>query len=158
MTGLHPSRFPRGFSTTTTLEMSGSFSLTHRVIDDVVGRVSAGNYALGYMQDAEFVVFFVGRSDSDVRERLHEWVNVPTRRQSFCSFSKAPWHVQPTQRCPTGVPRLGRVENAESSYTRFAYSYAESSVEAYAKEWRNYDDFGGSLGLDNEGPPVWTEG
>jgi hypothetical protein len=41
----------------------------------------------------------------------------------------------------------------DSSYTRFAYSYAPSAEEAFAKEWRNYDDFGGSDGLDNATPP-----
>jgi hypothetical protein len=52
------------------------------------------------------------------------------------------------------APALGRVGNAESSYTRFAYSYARSTEEAYAKEWRNYDAFGGSHGLDNETQPT----
>jgi hypothetical protein len=41
----------------------------------------------------------------------------------------------------------------ESSYTRFAYSYASSAEAAFEKECRNYDDFGGSAGLDNEAHP-----
>jgi hypothetical protein len=46
------------------------------------------------------------------------------------------------------------VDNAESSYTHFAYSYAGSADEAHAKEWRNYDAFGGTYGLDNESEPI----
>jgi hypothetical protein len=53
-----------------------------------------------------------------------------------------------------GTPGFGRVENAESSYTHFAYSYARSADEAHAKEWRNYDAFGGTHGLDNESEPI----
>jgi hypothetical protein len=55
-----------------------------------------------------------------------------------------------------GTPTLGRVGNAESSYTRFAFSYAPSAEAAFEKECRNYDDFGGSGELDNEAPPTWT--
>jgi hypothetical protein len=46
------------------------------------------------------------------------------------------------------------VGSAESSYTRFAYSYAPSAETAFEQECRNYDDFGGSARLDNEAPPV----
>jgi hypothetical protein len=46
------------------------------------------------------------------------------------------------------------VGNAETSYTRFAYSYARTAEEAYAKEWRNYDAFGGGCGLDNRAHPI----
>jgi hypothetical protein len=55
---------------------------------------------------------------------------------------------------PLDRPALGLVQNAETSYTRFAYSYARSAEQAYAEEWRNYDAFGGSHGLDNETQPV----
>jgi hypothetical protein len=54
---------------------------------------------------------------------------------------------------PLGAPVLGRVGvGVDSSYTRFAYSYAPSAEAAFEKECRNYDDFGGG-GLDNEVPP-----
>ena len=59
---------------------------------------------------------------------------------------------------PVGAPASAQVDSAESSYTHFAYSYARSADEAYAKEWRNYDAFGGSHGLDNETQPVWAAG
>ena len=56
-------------------------------------------------------------------------------------------------RFPVDAPALARVGSAASAYTRFAYSYARSAKEAYAKEWRNYDAFGGSHGLDNDREP-----
>jgi hypothetical protein len=49
------------------LEMNSSYPLTHEVIDEVLTRKSPGNYTLGYMDGTTFVVFYVGRSDSDVR-------------------------------------------------------------------------------------------
>jgi hypothetical protein len=52
------------------------------------------------------------------------------------------------------APALGAVANAETSYTRFAYSYAPSAEAAFEKECRNYDDFGSSGELDNEAPPT----
>jgi hypothetical protein len=42
---------------------------------------------------------------------------------------------------------------ADDRYTHFAYSYAPSAEAAFAKECRNYDDFGGYGGLDNSAHP-----
>jgi hypothetical protein len=106
------------------------------------------------MDDDTFKVFYVGRSDCDVRRCLHEWVGMPSRSEDHASLAKAPWGVRRVKQFPVGAPALSRVGNAESSYTRFAYSYARSAEEAYAKEWRNYDTFGGSYGLDNESRPA----
>jgi len=50
-----------------------SYPLDRDVIDELITRTSPGNYALGYMDRDGFNVFYVGRSDSDVRRRLHEW-------------------------------------------------------------------------------------
>jgi hypothetical protein len=97
---------------------------------------------------------YVGRSDSDVRQRLHEWVGMPSPTESHGSFAKASWGVHRRGQLPVDAPALGRVGNAESRYTHFAYSYAPSVEDAYAHEWRNYDAFGGSHGLDNETEPV----
>ena len=47
------------FSTMRLLEMSGSFPLTSEAIDDVLMRMSPGNYALGYMADDVFEVFYM---------------------------------------------------------------------------------------------------
>ena len=46
----------------------------------------------------------------------------------------------------------------DSSYTRFAYSYAPSAKAAFEKECRNYHDFGGDYGsLDNKQHPCRPE-
>ena len=143
-------RFPLG-----PLEMSGSFSLDDEVIDEVVSRTSPGNYALGYMDGDTFLVFYVGRSDSDVRRRLHEWVGTPSRYARYASTAKAAWGARRRGRLPLDVPAQGPVgARGESSYTRFAYSYASSSEVAFEKECRNYDDFGGCVALDNTARPV----
>ena len=138
------------------LEMSGSYPLSDEAIDEMLTRTSPGNYALGYLDGDTLDVFYVGRSDSDLRQRLHEWVGMPSRSETYASQAKAPWAVHRRGQLPLGAPALGRVGNAESSYTRFAYSYARSAEEAYAKEWRNYDAFGGSRRLDNENQPAFA--
>jgi hypothetical protein len=145
-------RFPLG-----PLEMSGSFPLDDEMIDEVVSRTSPGNYALGYMDEGTFLVFYVGRSDSDVRHRLHEWVGAPSQYERYASSARAPWGAQRRTSFPVDAPAAGRVGAAvDSSYTRFAYSYAASAAAAFEKECRNYDDFGGSGGLDNAARPVST--
>jgi hypothetical protein len=137
------------------LEMSGSYPLNDEAIDAALTRTSPGNYALGYMDGDTFCVFYVGRSDSDVRKRLHEWVGTPSRYDRYAPASKAAWASRGSDLMPPGLsaPALGPVGNADSSYTRFAYGYAASAEAAFEKECRNYDDFGGSGDLDNEAPP-----
>jgi hypothetical protein len=159
---LHPGEHPLAVcpacaarhSTMRSLEMSGAYALSDEAIDEALTRTSPGNYALGYMDGDTFNVFYVGRSDTDLRQRLHEWVGMPSRTENHGSFAKASWGVHRRGQLPVDAPALGRVGNAESSYTRFAYSYARSAEDAYAKEWRNYDAFGGCHGLDNETEPV----
>jgi len=136
------------------LEMSGSYPLSDEGIDEALTRTSPGNHALGYMAGDIFNVFYVGRSDSDVRRRLHEWVGMPSPCAAQASPAKAPWGSQRRGRFPVDAPALAGVGSADSGYTRFAYSYAGSADEAYAKEWRNYDAFGGSRWLDNQTQPV----
>jgi len=146
-----------GRNTLRLLEMAGSYLLSDEGIDEVLTRTSPGNYALGYMDGDTFTVFYVGRSDSDVRQRLHDWVGMPSRYDAYGSSAKASWRVHGRRQLPQlpmGGPALGRVGSAEGSYTRFAYSYAGSPEAAYAKEWRNYDAFGGSGSLDNETQPT----
>lgn len=145
-------RFPLG-----PLQMSGSFPLDDAMIDETVSRTSPGNYALGYMDGGTFQVFYVGRSDSDVRSRLHEWVGAPSRYRRYSPSGQAAWGVCRRGSSPLAAPALGRVgAGVDSSYTRFAYSYAPSAQAAFEKECRNYDDFGGSAGLDNAAHPVST--
>jgi hypothetical protein len=136
------------------LEMTGSFPLSDEAIDETLMRTSPGNYALGYMEGDAFVVFYVGRSDCDLRQRLRDWVGMPSRYESYASPAKAPWELCRRGPLPLGTPASAQVTNAESSYTHFAYSYAISADDAYAKEWRNYDAFGGTHALDNESEPI----
>jgi hypothetical protein len=144
-------RFPLG-----SLQMNGAFPLDDATIDERVSRTSPGNYALGYMDEGTFVVFYVGRSDSDVRSRLHEWVGAPSSHQRHSGAGQAPWALHQRGASPLAAPALGPVEVADSSYTRFAYSYAPSARAAFEKECRNYDDFGRSGALDNATPPTPT--
>jgi hypothetical protein len=138
------------------LEMRGSYPLDAESIDNLITRTSAGNYALGYMDGGEFNVFYVGRSDSDLKRRLHEWVGMPSRDERYASAAQASWGVHSRSSLPGCAPALARVGSAASAYTRFAYSYARSAKEAYAKEWRNFDAFGGRRGLDNETEPFFA--
>lgn len=162
--GAHPGRHPLAvcpdctarYRTMRSLEMSGSFPLSDEAIDGALQRTSPGNYALGYMEDDAFRVFYVGRSDSDVRRRLHEWVGMPSRCERYASNGKASWGVHRRRRFPVHAPALAAVGNGETSYTRFAYSYAPSAEAAFEKECRNYDDFGGRGALDNEAVPTPT--
>ena len=141
--------FPMG-----SLEMNGSYPLTAEAIDETLTRSSPGNYALGYMDGDTFAVFYVGRSDSDVKHRLHEWVGAPSRYDQYAPSTRAAWGVHRRGLMPMDVAAQGRVGAAvDASYTRFAYSYAPSAEAAFEKEWRNYDYFGGSAGLDNTAPP-----
>lgn len=139
------------------LAMKGSYPLGHVAIDAAVTRRSAGNFALGYMDGDIFVVFYVGRSDRDVRQSLHDWVGVQSRYKLYGPSSKAACGSRHRGPLPFGVPALARVGmNVDSSYTRFAFSYARSAASAFDEECRNYSDFGGTEGLDNEGPPRAT--
>jgi hypothetical protein len=150
---LRPLAFPMG-----SLEMNGSYPLDDVAIDAVVTRTLPGNYALGYMDGTTFTVFYVGRSDSDVKRRLHEWVGTPSRYERYAPPTRAAWGSRPGRHLPQGVPVLDRVGiGVDSSYTRFAYSYAPSAEAAFEKECRNYRDFGGSEGLDNEFRPAPTK-
>jgi hypothetical protein len=136
------------------LGMSGSYPLNDEAIDAALNQKSPGNYALGYLDDDAFVVFYVGRSASDVRRRLHEWVGMPSRFERYAPQAKASWDVRRRGSSRITTPALGTVTNADTGYTRFAFSYAASAEAAFERECRNYDDFGGSRALDNEAPPT----
>jgi len=142
------------YATLRALKMRGSYPLNGRAIDEALTRTSPGNYALGYMDGDSFSVFYVGRSDSDVRGRLHEWVGMPSQPTRYASCAKAPWAVQRRGGFPVDVPMSGRVGNADTRYTHFAYSYSHSAAEAFGRELCNFEDFGGSGVLDNQAEPV----
>ena len=72
------------------LEMSGPYVFTRAKIDQVVTKKSAGNYALGYVdQSKTFIVQYVGRSDSDVNAELKN--RISSRYKSFkYSYAASP--------------------------------------------------------------------
>jgi hypothetical protein len=157
----HPAKHPLAVcpacvalsSTVRALRMNGPYPLSDGAIEGAVTRTSPGNYALGFMEDGAFRVFFVGRSDADVRQCLHDWVGMPAACREHGAQLKASWNVRRRGRFPVAGPAFGTVSSADSPYAQFAYSYAPSADAAYEEEWRNYDDFGGSYRLDNEAPP-----
>jgi hypothetical protein len=54
--------------------LDGPFVLTNTKIDSVVTEISPGTYALGRVKDdGTFVISYIGRSDSDLNSRLHNW-------------------------------------------------------------------------------------
>ncbi|HHN46955.1 MAG TPA: hypothetical protein ENN09_05890 [Planctomycetes bacterium] len=72
------------------LNMQGPHDLTGEGVDKAVTRTSPGNYALGYMDDdGKFVVQYVGRSDSDINVRLHDWVEEGYREFKFSYANSA---------------------------------------------------------------------
>ncbi len=54
--------------------LKGPHLLTDRTIDEIVTRTSAGTYALGYSNNGSFYIDYTGRSDTDLNDRLHDWV------------------------------------------------------------------------------------
>lgn len=53
------------------LNMTGPFLLNEKEIDQNIERSIPGNYAYGYLNDDNrFVVEYVGRSDTDLNERI----------------------------------------------------------------------------------------
>jgi hypothetical protein len=76
----------------------GPYPLSDEAIDEALKRTSAGNYALGYMDGDAFNVFYVGRSDTDLRQRLHEWVGMPSRTALDGPPASAVYEPRPARR------------------------------------------------------------
>lgn len=55
--------------------LHGPYDLTNRDVNSVVTETSAGAYALGSSRDGTFYISYVGRSDSDVNDRLKRHVH-----------------------------------------------------------------------------------
>jgi hypothetical protein len=66
------------------LEMEGPYVLVPDRIDEQVTAKTAGNFALGYIAESDFVVLYVGRSDEDLNAVLKDWVFL----KSDCLFFK----------------------------------------------------------------------
>jgi hypothetical protein len=104
------------------------------------------------------VVFYIGRSDSDVKRRLHEWVCAPSQNEAYAPSGRASWGVHKRGTLPLNAPAPASMSGI-ARYSHFAYSYACSAEAAYAEECRNYDDFGGrQQRLDNLLAPWLLEG
>ena len=70
--------------------LKGSFVLTDDKIDEEITQTSAGAYALGYTTDSTFTIEYVGRSDTDVNDRLHDHVGKYKRfKYDYFSSPKA---------------------------------------------------------------------
>jgi hypothetical protein len=140
-------------------QMSEAHRLDTEEIDAEITRRSPGNYALGYLDAATFLAFYVGRSDSDVNQRLHRWVGAESQGTRFAPAGRAAWGSRRRRLVPLPAPLLRPVGIVvEGRYTHFEFSYAPSARAAFEKECRNYHDFGGSYGLDNERHPAAPEG
>jgi hypothetical protein len=129
---LHPGELPLSvcpecatrYSTMRSLEMRGSYPLDAEAIEDVIQHTSPGNYALGYLDGDRFSVFYVGRSDSDLTQRLHRW----PRPRGACSterdFPSTPRRLLAsgtqqarTRASPTATPGLQRMRTQRSGGT-----------------------------------------
>ena len=72
------------------LNMNGPYPFNRDKIDEVVTQTSAGNYALGYVNDENtFIVQYVGRADIDVNARLKQHIGEPYKRFKF-SYAPSP--------------------------------------------------------------------
>ena len=109
------------------LNMDGPYDFNKDSIDINVTKVSVGNYALGFVDNNSdnFHVTYVGRSDSDVKERLQK-------------------QLSETKKI---------ISKFETKKISFKYSYASSPKEAFEKECFNYHNFVGSKKLSNNSHP-----
>lgn len=70
------------------LEMQGPYSLSTAEIDKKITKTSAGNYALGSVNDkGTFIVKYVGRSDTGLNARLKQ--HAATGKHSKFKYSYA---------------------------------------------------------------------
>lgn len=75
----------------TTLNMNGPYKMDTNTIDAKVTRTSPGNYALGKKDNSGiFLVGYVGRSDTDVGNRLKSWIKNTTRPLFKFSYAISP--------------------------------------------------------------------
>ena len=73
------------------LEMDGPYSLDEKSINQVITKGSAGNYALGCKnKEGAFLVDYVGRSDTDVGDRVKSWVNISDQPLFKFSYATSP--------------------------------------------------------------------
>lgn len=73
------------------LNLNGPYQLTMVAVNREVTKVSAGNYALGHInENGGFVPKYVGRSDSDISKRLLQHVNDGLYKSFKYSYETSP--------------------------------------------------------------------
>lgn len=69
--------------------LRGPYALDNQTIDREVTRTSPGAYALDRFDTGTFYVYYVGRSDENINQRLKQWVGIQYRRFMFTYFESA---------------------------------------------------------------------
>ena len=111
--------------------MDGPFALERKVIEQTVGNMP-GNFALGTMSGKKrFAVRLVGRSDGNLQQTLLKELKRGTGQPGF----------------------FARVFGGKKRINAFKFSQARDAEAAYAKECRNFHNFGGSSKLANKEHP-----
>jgi hypothetical protein len=97
------------------LNMDGPYDFNNDSIDLNVAKICGGNYALGIVDEntSNFHVTYVGRSDSDVKDRLKKQLSE--------------------------IKNI--ISRYETKNISFKYSYASSPKEAFEKECYNFHNF-----------------
>jgi hypothetical protein len=71
--------------------VEGPHRLTPQKVAEVITKTSAGNFALGRVQENGFCVLYVGRSDDDVAKELCSWANQYPHYKAFMfSYASSP--------------------------------------------------------------------
>ena len=129
-------------------------ALSERAIDDAIADTSPGTFTLGYLDGDDFIAFYVGRSDADLRASLHAWVDAPSHPRRHRRSSHASWRSRPGLPFESGTRALGSTGvGIDTAYTHFTFCYAPTAIAAFEKECRDYHALGGSDGLDNDRHP-----
>ena len=70
------------------LGLEGPWELTDDMVDQVISALGPGNYALGYTDImGNFIVLYIGRSDYDLNDRLHDWTPYSKYKQFKASYA-----------------------------------------------------------------------
>lgn len=113
------------------LDMDGPFALERKVIQNTVGDIP-GNFALGTMSgNKRFAVRIVGRSDANLQQTLLKELKRGTGQPGF----------------------FARLFKGKKRINAFKFSQARDAEAAYAKECRNFHNFGGVKKLANKSHP-----
>ena len=64
-------------------------NLDSGTITDEITKKSPGNYAIGYVSEDGFVVRYVGRSDSDISDRVKDYIQKRNSKFNKFKFSYA---------------------------------------------------------------------